>query len=73
MTINNSGSHSCDICGSNILGYLCRCGEMRCSCEKEPCSTCAMQNDFNEQQQAHEAEQNEREDFENRMYEKYHN
>jgi len=72
MAINNSGSHSCDICGSNLMGYLCGCGEMRCSCEKEPCQTCATQEEYRTQQQAYEEEKAEREDFEDRMYEKYH-
>jgi len=70
--INKSGSRSCDICGSNTLGYMCRCGEMRCSCEREPCEICAQHEEYSAQQSAYEAEKSEREDFEERMYEKYH-
>lgn len=62
----------CDICGSDRLGYVCRCGDMRCSCEREPCQNCEQQHEYEEQQQMREAEQQEREDFERRMDEKYH-
>ena len=72
MTINQGGSCSCDICGSNTMGYLCSCGRMRCSCEQEPCQNCEMQFQQREEQARYEFEQEEREDFENRMYKKYH-
>jgi len=72
VAINNSGSHGCDICGSNTLGYVCRCGEMRCSCEREPCQNCATQEEYNEREAKYRAEQEERENFEDRMQEKYH-
>ena len=72
MSINKSGSCSCDICGSNIGGYICRCGEMRCICEREPCQTCEQQKEFEEEQARYDAEKRERANFENRMDEKYH-
>lgn len=62
----------CNSCGSNRGGYVCRCGDMRCICEREECENCVQQREFEEEQQRYEAEQNERADFEDRMNEKYH-
>lgn len=60
----------CTECGSDRMGFLCGCGEIRCSCERD-CPTCEAQMHFEEQQSRHEAEQLERAEFENRMDEKY--
>lgn len=65
MIINGT----CERCGSDRSGYICRCGEMRCCCEKE-CLTCEQNQEYEDQQ--YEAEQAEREDFEDRMQDKYH-
>jgi len=61
----------CDSCGSNCFGYICRCGEMRCACDKDTCPTCQQHDEYEEQQQRYEAEQAERADFEDEMDRKY--
>ena len=62
----------CDRCRSDRAGYLCSCGEMRCSCEPGGCPICQQHEEYEEQQQRYEQEQGEREDFENEMEHKYH-
>lgn len=66
MIINNV----CDECGSDRSGYICSCGEIRCSCSRE-CPTCDFQREEEEKHQMYEQEQVEREQFEEDMYNKY--
>ena len=61
----------CDNCGSDRMGFVCRCGEMRCSCERGGCPTCEAQEENENQQRMHDQEAEERADFEDRMSEKY--
>ncbi len=67
MIINNV----CDRCRSDRARYICHCGQMRCSCEQGTCPTCDQQQEYENQQQSMQQEQAEREDFEDRMQEKY--
>ncbi len=61
----------CTECGSDRLGFVCQCGEMRCGCSRENCPTCEAQQEYENQQQLYEAEKQEREEFENKMADKY--
>ncbi|KKL93394.1 hypothetical protein LCGC14_1875130 [marine sediment metagenome] len=63
--------NTCTICDSDRLGYICHCGEMRCSCSGDGCPTCESQQEYEQQQQAYEAEQQDREAFEDEMDRKY--
>ena len=67
MIINNI----CEDCGSDRLGYMCRCGEMACSCRQSECPTCEANEEYAEQQRRHDTEEQERANFENTMEEKY--
>jgi len=62
----------CTECGSDRMGYICRCGKLRCSCSRE-CLTCEAQAEYDEQQQQqqHEAEEQDRANFEDEMDRKY--
>ena len=62
----------CEFCGSDRGGFLCRCGEVRCICERGECIACQRQREYEDAQTRYEAEQEEREWFENEMQEKYH-
>ena len=64
--------NTCDKCFSDRLGYICACGEMRCSCEREPCPTCEQHREFREEQDKYQQEKEDRERFEEDMQRKYH-
>ena len=66
---------ACDYCLSTAMGGSCSggCGEMRCVCQiGKPCETCRSQQEYDDDQARFEAEREERAQFEDRMYEKYH-
>ena len=63
----------CTDCGSDRMGYVCRCGDMRCSCDREACPNCENQRHYEEERERQESEQADRENFEDEMERKYRN
>ena len=73
---NRLGFHgvelACDHCGSNLGGYICSCGEMRCICQDgKPCETCQDREDEGDRQAKQDNEAEDRRNFEVEMREKY--
>ena len=67
-----NGNNFCTKCFSDLLGYICSCGEMRCSCDREECSNCLFQREYKERQDMYDQEKEDRTMFEDEMDRKYH-